>query len=164
MAKKKKNKEPVYRSWEDVDNALKLIADLDHRVREAENIMNQRIDRIKEETLRDMAPLINQRKELENAIEEFTEYSKYDFKESKTKKFTFGEVGFRKTTSIVTRNVKAIIEALKQHKMNDCIDVKESINKQKLDDYDDKALEVIGAKRKSEDNFFYNIYTERIEA
>jgi phage host-nuclease inhibitor protein Gam len=159
----KKIKEPAYKSWEDVENALKLIAELDQRVVEANNVMNKRIDRIKEETLRDISPLIKQRLQLEEAVEEFTKYRKADFIDKKTRTFTFGEVGFRKTTNIVTRNVKAIIEALKQNKMQDCIDTKESINKDKLADYDDKALETVGAKRKTKDNYFYNIYTERIE-
>lgn len=157
-------KEPTFKSWDDVDNALKLISDIDKRLVEAQVVMNERIDKIKAESINNVRSIIYQKKQLEAAVEEFTKANITEFKEAKTRKFAFGEVGFRKTTSIVIRNVKAVLGSLKQHRMFDCIDTKESINKEKLADYSDEALEKIGAKRKAEDTYFYNIYTERIDS
>ena len=75
--------------------------------------MNDDINMIKGRVQNITTPLLEEKELLEKNIKEFTEYKVAEFKEKKTKDFTFGQVGFRKSTSIITRNVKAIIEALK---------------------------------------------------
>lgn len=159
----KKIKETLFKSWDDVGKALEVISEVDQKIAAAEIVLNNRINAIKGEFEDSTRDLIKQKKELETAIQEFTEANIGEFVDSKTKPMTFGEVGFRKTTSIITRNVKAIIEALKQHKMFDCIDTTEKINKDELSKYDDAAILKIGAKRKVKDAYFYKIYSERIE-
>lgn len=154
---------PVYTDWNQVDEALKVIADIDNRMAIEEAKMNQDIDRIKTRTVEIFNPLIEQKELLEKNIEQFTKSKVSEFTDSKTKKFTFGSVGFRKSTEIVTRNVKAIIGALKNNKMLDCIIIKETINKDELAKYDDAALEKIGAKRKTGDKYYYEVNKERIE-
>lgn len=158
----KKSKETVFKSWEDVASALQLIADIDQQIASAELIMNDRLNKIKSEYEGSTRGIMKQKKSLETAVQEYTEAHSDEFVESKTRTFTFGEVGFRKASSIITRNVRAIIEALKQHKMYNCINVSESINKEELAKYDEASIERIGARRKVEDTFFYKIYEERI--
>lgn len=159
----RKIKKLTFKSWEEVDAALKELATLGTLIAEGEAMMNKEINRIKSIYDEKCKTLLDQKNVLEVNIQEFTESKIGEFTDSKSKKFMFGEVGFRKTTSIVARNIKAIIEALKQNKMHDCIDVKESLNKDKLSEYDDVAIEKVGAHRKIEDKFFFKIETERIE-
>lgn len=159
----KKKQEPAFKSWEEVNQGLKLIGELDRKIQAAESNMNERIDRIKADTENLVNPLIAQKTELETNIQAFTEYHVDDFKEAKSKEFTYGTVGFRKATSVITRNVKAILEALKQNKMTDCILVTEKLNKEELEKYDDAALQKVGAKRKTEDKYFYKLSVERID-
>ncbi|PSJ66950.1 hypothetical protein C7J99_22975 [Brevibacillus brevis] len=160
----KKKAAPVFQSWEEVNQAMREISVLDAQVSSAEAKMNQLINDIKADTEAVVTPLLQRKAELEQHIQVFTESCIDEFKDSKTKSLTFGEVGFRKTTSIVTRNVKAILEALKQNKMFDCIVTKESIDKDELAKYDDAALAKVGAKRDTKDKFFYKPAVERIEA
>ncbi|WP_035296171.1 host-nuclease inhibitor Gam family protein [Brevibacillus thermoruber] len=162
MAKKKTA--PLFQSWDEVNQALREISVLDAQVSEAEAKMNALINDIKADTEAVVTPLLQRKAELEAHIQAFTESRIDEFKDSKTKTLTFGEVGFRKTTSIITRNVKAILEALKQNKMFDCISVKESIDKDELAKYDDAALAKVGAKRDVKEKFFYKPTVERIEA
>lgn len=159
----KKVKETMYNCWEQVDEALKELATLEEMIAEGEAVMNKEINRVKSIYDEKCKPLLERKKQLENNLQEFTESRVSEFVDSKSRKFTFGEVGFRKTTSIIARNVKAIIEALKQHKMNDCIDVKESLNKDMLAQYDDASIEIVGAHRKIEDKFYFKVERERIE-
>jgi phage host-nuclease inhibitor protein Gam len=126
--------------------------------------LNKSIDSLKEEADRAASPLLAQKEKLEIDIEQFTESKKAEFKDVKSKKFLYGTVGYRKASSLITRNVKAIIEALKQHRMIDCINTTEKINKEELEKYDDEALKKVGAKRKVVDKFYYELNEERIEA
>lgn len=153
----------VFRNWDEVNQALREVGEIDRKVMTIETNMNQKIDEIKADAERDAALLIERKKRLETNIQEFTESCVSEFKDSKSKEFLYGTVGFRKTASIITRNIKAIIEALKQNRMNDCIIVTEKLNKEELEKYDDAAIEKVGAKRKVEDKFFYRLNTERID-
>jgi len=159
----KKAKVLAFNTWEQVDGALKELATLGTMIAEGEALMNKEIDRIKSIYDEKCKSLLGHQKVLEANIKEFTKSRISEFTDSKSRKFMFGEVGFRKTTKITAKNVKAILEALKQNKMHDCIDVTESLNKDKLSEYDDASIEKIGAKRKVEDKFYYKIDTERIE-
>lgn len=159
----KKKIEPIFKEWNQVEEALKQIAKIDRTLKLNEIKLNQDIDNIKAKVKSDAKPLLEEKERLEKNIKEFTEANIDEFKDKKSKEFSFGQVGFRKTTTIVTRNVIAMIEALKNNKMFSCITVKESINKEELSKYDDESLVKIGAKRKSEDKFFYKIDEERIE-
>lgn len=161
MAKKKT--EPVFKTWEQIDDALKSISKIDQTIKIHEAKLNDDINMIKTKVQNITTPLLEEKALLEKNIKEFTEANVTEFKDKKTKDFTFGQIGFRKSTSIITRNVKAIIEALKNNKMVDCIITKESINKDELTKYDDVSLEKVGAKRKVEDVFFYKVDEERID-
>lgn len=161
MAKKKT--EPVFKEWSQVEEALKQISKIQQTIKVNEAKMNQDIDSIKATIQNEAKPLLEEKERLEKNIKEFTEANIEEFTDKKSKEFTYGQVGFRKTTTLITRNVKAILEALKNNNMLGCITVKESINKDELSKYDDESLSKIGAKRKTEDKFFYNIDEERID-
>lgn len=161
MAKKKT--EPLFKEWNQVDEALKGIAKINQTLKAHEAKMNEDINGIKSRVQALTTPLLAEKEFLEKNVQEFVEANASEFKDKKTKEFTFGQVGFRKSTSIITRNVQAILEALKNNKMLNCIIVKESINKEELEKYDDESLAKVGAKRKVEDKYFYKVDEERIE-
>jgi phage host-nuclease inhibitor protein Gam len=161
MAKPKKITS-TFENWDQVDQALKEIGEIDRKVTIITADMNETINLVKA-TAEDKTKGLQQRKEaLEKDVQAWTEEHIDDFKTQKSRKLLFGEVGFRKRTGIITRNVKAIIEALKQNKMTDCIDVTEKLNKEKLADYDDESILKVGAKRQVGDAFFYKVSEERI--
>lgn len=163
MAKKKEKSN--FNSWEQVGNALLEITQINNRVKAAEVQMEQDklvIMNAYEQKVRDD---LAHKAQLEKDMRLYTEEHMDEFTELKTKKFTYGSVGFRKKTDIITRNVKAILEALKQHKMMDCITTKitESINKTKLAEYDDDALKKVGARRTESEKYFYEVPEEKLE-
>ena len=158
-----KKKQPVYSSWDEVNRALKEIVEIEFKIMQVEGVMNEKINTIKTEADSKTAPLVATKKVLEQHIKAYTEYNIGEFKDSKTRQMSCGEVGFRQSVGVITRNIKAIVGALKQHKMWNCIITKESINKEELAKYDDEALAKIGARRKTEDKFWYKPYVERVE-
>ena len=162
MAKKKV--EPIYQNWNQVDEALKAIAKIDNTLKIHESRLNDDINSIKNKTIGFTTPLLQEKGLLEENIKIYTEAHIDEFTEKKTKDFVFGQIGFRKSTEIVTRNIQAIIEALKNNRMLNCIITNEKINKEELEKYDDAALKKVGATRKSGDKYFYKINEERIES
>jgi phage host-nuclease inhibitor protein Gam len=154
----------VFRNWDEVNQAIKEIGDIERRISTIENDMNERINSIKAESERDSASLLDRKTKLEKNVQEFTESYSNEFITAKSKKLLYGTVGFRKTATITIRNIKAIIEACKQNKMLDCITVTEKLNKEELEKYDDASLLKIGAKRKVGDKFYYEVNTERIDS
>ena len=160
MAKAKKSR---FTSWEEVNEALKIIRDNTIQIKRAEALMNDAISELKNSYEDKTAPLRCKNEELEKEIELFTKAHIGEFVDRKTKEFTYGKVGFRKVSEIVTRNVKAIIEACKQHGMNDCIKVTEKLDKEALEKYADNALEAVGAHRKDSEKYFYDLGLEEIE-
>lgn len=161
MAKKKKEKSN-FTSWEQVNDALYEIADINNRVKAAEVKKDRDILNIKNLYERTVHDELEHKEQLEKDMQLYTEEHIDEFTDLKTKEFTYGKVGFKKSTEIVIRNTKAILGALKQNKMRDCITrkVTESINKTKLSEYDDNALLKVGAKRKEREKYFYKVSEE----
>nr|DAZ26000.1 MAG TPA: hypothetical protein [Caudoviricetes sp.] len=160
MAKKNKSR---YETWDEVAVALRDMRDIALRRKKAEIQMNNAITSIK-------APYEEQDKaeakvyeELAEQVKLFTQSHKSAFVDRKTREFAFGKVGFRKTTEIVTRNVKTIIEAAKQHAMTDIIKVTEKLDKTAMEQYNDEALAAIGAKRRESEKYFCDLNIEELE-
>ncbi|MBQ7794791.1 MAG: host-nuclease inhibitor Gam family protein [Clostridia bacterium] len=150
-------------AWDEVAISLKEIAEINVRINAAEVSMNNAIAEIKSKYEEKVRPDMERKAELEGEIKEWTSSKKGDFVDKKSKEFTFGKVGFRKSTEIVTRNIRAIIEALKAHNMTDCIIVSERIDKEALGKYDDTALKAVGARRKEGEKYFLEIYEESLK-
>ena len=151
-----------FERWDEVAIAVKEIAEINSRIAASEVMMNNAISEIKSNYDAKVAADISRRCELEDEIELYVKAHQNEFTDKKSKEFTFGKVGFRKTTEIITRNVKAIMEALKAHGMNDCIVVTEKIDKDALTKYDDNALLAVGARRKEAEKYYYEVYTEKL--
>uniref|UniRef100_UPI003D08A498 host-nuclease inhibitor Gam family protein n=1 Tax=Caloranaerobacter sp. DY30410 TaxID=3238305 RepID=UPI003D08A498 len=81
----------------------------------------------------------------------------------KTKVLNFGRTGFRKSTKIVLRKVENVIKNLKALNMLDCIKVKESVNKEVLKKYSDEEIARVGAIKKVEDVFWYEVDREQLQ-
>lgn len=160
MAKAKVSK---FTSWDEVNEALGKIRENTITIRKAEAAMNNQITMVKGAFSEKVTPLSAENAELEKEIEAYTKAHISEFTDRKTKEMTYGKVGFRKVSEIVTRNVKAIMEACKQHDMFDCIKVSEKLDKEALEKYSDKALETVGAHRKEAEKYFYDIDLEELE-
>lgn len=155
---------PALKSWEEVDHSLRQIGliDLDLEAKEAE--YNRQVAEIKLGLEMDAKPLQDRKALLELQIKEYTEANKAGLGdgETKSREMNFGRLGFRQSTKLVVRNVKAVIGVLRAKKMFDCILVKEDVSKEALRKYDDKVLSEVGVVRKVDDTFWYEVNRDEL--
>lgn len=80
---------------------------------------------------------------------------------------TFGEVGFRLSTSIslprAKEKLEEIIRRLKSRQMHDCIVVEEKISKDALKKYGEDTVNAVGATWKQSDVFGYEVNIAKLE-
>jgi Mu-like prophage host-nuclease inhibitor protein Gam len=153
--KRVRMEEPELKNWEDVNQALRLIAEARNEIAIVEAGMNVQIDTIKltyEEKINEYKKQIKQQ---ELMIKEFTTDQK-DQLDGKTKDLTFGRVGFRKSTRLqLPKALDKVIAALRKKGMQDCIISKETVNKDILKQYDEQLILEVGGSLKVEDAFWY---------
>lgn len=150
-------------SWEDVNKCLKEIGECEIAVESLEVDLQMRINDAKAEAERLGKPLKKIIASLKEQISDFVEDKKQEMP-GKTKELTFGKVGYRQTSSISlpTKKMEKILQNLRKFGMEDCIDVKESVNKELLKRYSDSEIVKIGASRKTEDKFWCEADREKI--
>ena len=154
---------PAYRTWDDVNAALREVGEIDLQIEALEADCNRKIADAKAELEVQAQALLERKDTIGRLMKEFAEARRADFSGKKSLPLTFGQVGFRQSTKIILRNVKAIIEALKRKKMLDCVIIEEKVSKDALGGYDDATLSSVGAKRQTEDVFWYEVDRERVQ-
>ena len=162
MARKRMEEKFMFQSWDEVDSALKEIAENEMELEHITTNMNQQIHDIKEEA-ESLSKRYQERiKILGLYIQEFTERNRDEIK-GKTKVLNHGSVGFRQSTKVVLSKVDQIIEKLKKYKMTDCINIKETVNKDVLRKYPADDILKVGGSLKVEDVFWYETDREELE-
>jgi len=115
---------------------------------------DEQIAAVKSALKRQSAGYLEDEKNILASLEEFAS-SREEELDGRSKKLTHGTVGFRRTTKIVLRNKAAtVLRKLRARRLDDCIRVKETVNKEALAAYDDEVLRDVGARRKVEDRFY----------
>lgn len=156
MARKRIN-EAVFRSWDEVDNALHIVADAENELAKIEAEMNQTICTAKEQADAAAAPHKEEIKKQEELIREYVTEHKSELS-GKSRKMTFGVVGFRLSTKLkLPKALDGVIAALKRNCMQDCITIKETVNKDILKTYNEKEILSVGGTLVKEDTFYYEI-------
>lgn len=163
MSKKSRNTEPALSAWDDVDKCLRDIGECELAMGELEAEMNIAINDAKEKAAKLAKPLQDNITRLESMIKEFVEDNKSEI-EGKSKQLNFGKVGFRQSTSVSVpaKRLEAIIKNLKKFGMEDCIIIKETVNKEILVRYNEKDIAKVGASRKVEDKFWLEADKEKL--
>jgi len=149
-------------SWSDVDETLKEIGRLDLELEGMEAEYNRKITNLKEELANQAQPIQERKAFLERLVKEFAESHKDGLDGKKSRELNFGRIGFRQSTKVILRNVKAIIAALKARGMTDCIVQKEEVSKDTLKKYDPATIEAVGAKLKTDDVFWYEVNRDKL--
>lgn len=167
MSRTRIKNQPVLKNWNEVDAALKEIAEKEILIEEIEGEMNKQINGIKISSGLEAKPHQDRISKLGNDVKEFVTEHKEEI-EGKTKTLNFGKTGFRLSTSVsiprAKEKVEAIIKSLKIRKMTDCINVVESVNKEVLKKYSEEEIIKIGGKLKKEDVFWYETAREKLRA
>lgn len=166
MARKRMEDALSLDSWEDVDKSLKDIAECEIQIGKIEGDLNASINELKEKA-NNLANVYKDKiTEKEKLIKAFVSSHKSEL-DGKTKTLTFGQTGFRKSESISIPRGKdkqdAIIDLLRKNKMEDCINIEESINKDALRKYNEDVIIRIGASVQKKDTFWYEVNLESVK-
>lgn len=167
MARKRIVEEPVLKSWEDVNEALREIALEEIVLSDIDGDMNKQIIGIKKVAEQECKPHKDRIDKLSKDIKEYVEEHRDDLGKKKTKTLNFGEVGFRQSTTISIPKAKdkvaEILKRLRARGMKDCIVVKEDISKEALRQYGEDKVLAVGAGWKQKDVFWYEAAKEKLE-
>ena len=163
MARTKIKDELVLKSWDDVDITMKEIAECELEIEKITTDMNQKIHDIKLESDMKAKQFQERIERLGIYVKDFVEDNKAEL-DGKTKQLNFGKTGFRLSTKLVLKKVDQVLENLKKLKMDDCIIVKESVNKDVLKKCPEADIIKVGGTLKKEDIFWYETEREKLQA
>lgn len=152
-----------FETWEDVDRALKAIGEIDRELAIIEADQNETIDRAKAEAKAQAKPFQDRKAGLETAMKEFCEANRAEFLKQKTKRLTFGSVGFRLSSKVVIRKLGDTLQALKDFKLLHCIRTREEPDKEAMKALDTETLAAVGAQLKSENVFGYEVDQAKLQ-
>lgn len=146
-----KKKESEYKTWDEVDNALKELGELQIQKEKIEGEQTLKINQIKDELLQKASGLDEKITKLKKEIERFAEEHRADFSQKRSKTLNFGKIFFRYTESISTKCVETAIRSLKALNLDAFIRVKEELDKEQLKTLDGKTLARCGITLKQLD-------------
>ncbi|EAL5903165.1 host-nuclease inhibitor protein Gam [Campylobacter lari] len=155
------------KSFEDVNLALKKIAELSVKIEKINGDVTLACNEIKESRAGEIKVLSDELKYMEQCISTFCENNKHEFAEKRSKEFTFGKVGCRISENIplprVKEKLEALVKAFKSYGLNECISYKEELNKDAIIELEDSTLVKLGLKRVVKDNFRIEPRIESLE-
>lgn len=167
MARKRVIEEPSLRSWEDVNDALRKIAEATISVNEIEADMQRQIVGATKAAEELCKPHKDAIAKWEREIKDFATDHRPDMGKLKSMTLTFGEVGFRLSTSVslprAKDKIEEIIRRLKARQMTDCIVVEEKVSKDALKKYGEDTVNAVGAVWKQKETFGYDLNLARLE-
>ena len=167
MARKRVVEAPSLHSWEDVNDALRQIAEAQISLGEIQSDMQKQILGAQKVAEEQSKPLNDNVAKLEREIKSFVTDHRDEMGKTKSMVLTFGEVGFRLSTSVslprAKEKLEEIIRRLKSRQMTDCIVVEEKVSKEALKKYGEDTVNAVGATWKQSDVFGYEVNIAKLE-
>lgn len=167
MARKRVVEAPSLHSWEDVNDALRQIAEAQIALGEIQSDMKKQILGAQKVAEEQSKPLNDNVAKLEREIKSFVTDHRDEMGKTKSMVLTFGEVGFRLSTSVslprAKEKLEEIIRRLKSRQMTDCIVVEEKVSKEALKKYGEDTVNAVGATWKQSDVFGYEVNIAKLE-
>lgn len=167
MARKRVIEAPSLKSWEDVNDALRQIAEAQIALGEIQSDMQKQILGAQKVAEEQSKPLNDNVAKLEREIKSFVTDHRDEMGKTKSVVLTFGEVGFRLSTSVslprAKEKLEEIIRRLKSRQMTDCIVVEEKVSKEALKKYGEDTVNAVGATWKQGDVFGYEVNIAKLE-
>lgn len=167
MARKRVVEAPSLHSWEGVNDALRQIAEAQIALGEIQSDMQKQILGAQKVAEEQSKPLNDNVAKLEREIKSFVTDHRDEMGKTKSVVLTFGEVGFRLSTSVslprAKEKLEEIIRRLKSRQMTDCIVVEEKVSKEALKKYGEDTVNAVGATWKQSDVFGYEVNIAKLE-
>ena len=166
MARKKVENIVILHDLYSAKNALAEIRALEREIEKIKIEKQGEIDRIKTASTSATKLIEEKIKPIEAGLKAFAEHNREDiFKKKKSIRTPFGVFGFRKTPPSIKplpkHTFKMILEKIKKLKFTKGIRKKEEVNKEELLTWSDEKLELVGAKRHSVEEFYYETETDK---
>lgn len=165
MARTKVKLECHLKSWGDVDEAMKRLAECE-RIRDGlTSDMNAELDAVKNRYAAMTAPVLERIAHYNADVCEFVTQHRGDM-EGKTKELNFGSTGFRISTKLkYNRGVKSadVVAALLRLKLKDCIKTTQTVITDALRKKPADVLNEVGAYLDKEDAFWLETKRETIQ-
>ena len=167
MARRRVLEAPVLRSWDEVDQALREIAEEEIILGDIQGDMNKQINGIKEIAKQQSKPHQDRISTLTKDVKEYFDQHREELGKSKTKYFNFGECGYRLSTSVTLpkgrEKLAELIRRLKARRMSDCIITKETIDKEALRKSGEARVAAVGATLVQKDVFWLRAAQDKVE-
>lgn len=149
--------EPKLKSFEEVNEHLEQMADLQRQIELEQSACNEHVDQLKTASQEKIKPLIDDMKTRELLIKEYCEHHRESFEKVKTKKLTHGSVGFRQSSSVSIPDPDYTLEQLRKLSLSHCIRTKTDPDKDQIKQLDREQLNQIGASVKTKNTFGYEL-------
>lgn len=157
--------ESTLKNWEQVDNAIKTLAELNISKTRLEGDQTILINEIKKNTAIKAKSIDLKIKEIEKDIERYTESHKDEFTEKRSKKLNHGTISYKIVKKVCCSCVAEAIKALNALNLNFCIRTKQELDKDRLmSDVDENTLLKAGITIKKEDKLRIEPNYEKIAA
>lgn len=167
MARKRVIETPTLKTWEDVNDALRQIAEATIALGDIESEMQKQVVGAQKAAEQQSKPYNDRIAALEREIKDFVTDHRDEMGKAKSKTLTFGEVSFRLSTAIslprAKEKIEEVIRRLKARQMTDCIVVEEKVSKEALKKYGEDTVNAVGATWKQKDVFGYDLNLARLE-
>ena len=151
-----------FSSWDEVDGALRDIAEIDRQLGMLQAAHDEAVDKLKETAKEEAEPLQHRRASLEAAMKDYCQANRQEFLTSKTKVLAFGNVGFRLSTKVVVKNVGDTLQLLKSLGLHGCVRIKEELDKEAMRNLNQETLANVGAALKTENAFGYEVKRDEL--
>ena len=146
-----------------VNAALAEMAQINREMSAIDLKMNESIDQLKGEAEVQKSRFEHRLAGLEAGLMAYGEFNKDLFEEKRTHQYTYGTLGYRKSTEVKPKGKgtwKEVLGQLQKFKFIDAIRIKEEVDKEELLKWPTERLEVIGVVRHTKDTFFYELDQE----
>ena len=167
MARKRVIEAPSLKSWEDVNDTLRKIAEARIAIGDIESDMQKQVIGAQKVAEEQSKPYRDSIARMEHDLKAFVTEHRDELGKGKSRTLTFGEVGFRLSTSVslpkAKEKLEEILRRLKSRQMTDCIVVEEKISKEALKKYGEDTVNAVGATWKQKDIFGYDVNTAKLE-
>lgn len=144
----------MLQGWDEVDQHLEQLVDVERQVAELEAQANEQIDQIKRSLAEHAEPLLATKQKLQMEVEQYLVANKGEFKAVRSRELNFGVVGFRLSSKIAfaaKAKVATVLDLLRKQGLTGCIITKEQPDKKALAKLDDETLAKVACKRTVED-------------
>lgn len=146
---------PAIKTMAEAEGILKNIYDLDKKIRTYETRRDRMIETAQKNCVNLTANLVRDRDLLAAGLEAFSRETLGLDGGPKSHDCQWGKFGLRRQTRLVIDDIMACVKALQKKGLDACIKTTWGINRHVLGQQDESVIESVGARRESEDVFFW---------